>query len=408
VEQGHEPSPIEGQFLRAVADVLAGIIERRRVEESLRISEERFDLAVRGIDAGVWDWDLRTNMVFYSSHWKGMLGYGEDEISDQFSEWEKRLHPEERDRALAVLRDYLEGRASDYELEHRLRHKDGSYRWCLARGAMTTDPAGRPSRMVGSNLDITERKRVEQELRQRVASLAAAKKILEHLLPSAPLHLPDFVIHGACFAADYAPGDFFDYFALEDGCVVAAIADVSGHGIDAALLMASIQARLRSFAELLPGTGEILKRINEEVLRQTDGERFVTLIMLRIDPRSRALFYSNAGHPSGYLFSRTGEIKSSLDSSSTPLGIVADEEFPIGGPLALEPGDLILLFTDGIFEARSPEGIPFGLERILQVVRDRIDLPNEAILENLRAAVCDFTGSDVLSDDVTILLVRVT
>ena len=189
VKEGHEPSPIEGQFLRAVADVLAGVIERRKVEESLRISEERFDLAVRGIDAGIWDWDLRTDTVFYSSHWKGMLGYGEDEIGDQFSEWENRLHPEERDRALATLRDYLEGRIPDYELEHRLRHKDGSYRWCLARGAMITDQAGRPSRMVGSNLDITERKRVEQELRQRVASLAAAKKILEHLLPGDPLRV---------------------------------------------------------------------------------------------------------------------------------------------------------------------------------------------------------------------------
>ena len=142
VNEGHEPSPIEGQFLRAVADVLAGVIERRKIEQSLRISEERFDLAVRGIDAGIWDWDLRTDTVFYSSHWKGMLGYGEGEIGDQLSEWETRLHPEERDRALAVLRDYLEGRTADFELEHRLHHKDGSYRWCLARGAMIADQAG--------------------------------------------------------------------------------------------------------------------------------------------------------------------------------------------------------------------------------------------------------------------------
>ena len=193
------------------------------------------------------------------------------------------------------------------------------------------------------------------------------------------------MINGACFAADYAQGDFFDYFTLEDGSVVAAIADVSGHGIDAALLMTSIQARLRSFAEILTGVDEILKRINQAVIRQTDGERFISLIMLRIDPRSGALFYSNAGHPSGYIFNRTGEVKSSLDSTSTPLGIVPDEEFPIGSPFMLEPGDLILLFTDGVFEARSPEGIPFGLERVLQVVRDRIDLPNEAILAGLRA-----------------------
>ena len=261
--------------------------------------------------------------------------------------------------------------------------------------------------MVGSSLDITERKQVEQELRQRVASLAAAKKILEYLLPRAPLHLPNLVIHGACFAADYAQGDCFEYFTLEDGSVVVAIADVSGHGIDAALLMTSIQARLRSFAEILTGVDEILRRVNQAVIRETDGEHFVSLIMLRIDPKSRALFYSNAGHPSGYVLNQSGEVKSCLDSTSTALGILDDEQFPIGGPVPLESGDLILLFTDGLLEVRSPEGIFFGPERVLKIMQERIHLPNEGILKSLRTAVCDFTRSEVLSDDVTIVLVKV-
>ena len=133
VTHGHQPTETEDQFLTAVAHVLAGIITRSKTEASLLASEERFELAVRGTDAGIWDWNLMTNEVHFSPRWKSMLGYGPDEMADHFSEWETRLHPDDRVRALATVTDYLEGRTPEYELEHRLRHRDGSYRWILAR-----------------------------------------------------------------------------------------------------------------------------------------------------------------------------------------------------------------------------------------------------------------------------------
>ena len=104
------------------------------MEEALRRSEERFALAVRGIDAGVWDRDLRTDAVYYAPRWKAMLGFSETEITGHYLEWETRIHPDDRVRALEVLRDYLEGRTEEFKLEHRLRHKDETYRWIyLAR-----------------------------------------------------------------------------------------------------------------------------------------------------------------------------------------------------------------------------------------------------------------------------------
>jgi PAS domain S-box-containing protein len=408
VRQGHEGSPAEDQFLRSIAAVLGGIIERKRVEEALRRSEERFALPIRGIDAGIWDWNLRTNEVYYSPLWESMLGYEKGEITPHYSEWESRIHTEDLAPVLAATQDCLEGRTPKCEFEYRLRHKDGSYRWILGRGLVVRDQEGRPHRMVGSDLDITERRRIESELRHREADLLAARRIQGHLLPQAPLRSPAVVIHGTSWAADYASGDYFDYFALADGSIVIVIADVSGHGIDAALVMASTQARLRSLCELSLGMDEVLNRLNRILFEElVDESRFVTLLLLRIDPRTRTLTYVNAGHPASYILGRTGEIKRSQECLGLPLAIRPDAEFPVGGPSSLEPGDLILLVTDGVFEARSPEDLPFGMDRVLRVVRDRIGSTSEEILEGLLDEIRKFTGSSVPQDDVTCVMVRV-
>ena len=134
VPEGHTRNAEEERFLAAVADVLAGTISRKQAEDSLRESEERFSLAIRGTDAGIWDWDLRTNRVYFSPRWKSMLGYEEHEIGNDFREWERLLHPDDRQRALDTVRAYFFGASSEYELEHRLRHKDGSYRWIRRTG----------------------------------------------------------------------------------------------------------------------------------------------------------------------------------------------------------------------------------------------------------------------------------
>ena len=171
VTHEHERNGAEEDFLTAVANVLAGIVERKRADEALSKSEERFGLAVQGTDAGIWDWDLLTNQVYYSPRWKSMLGYEDHEIRNHFSEWEQRLHPDEQASALTCIQDYLAGRTPKYELEHRLRHKDGLYRWILARGAVVRDGSGKPYRMVGSHVDITDRKRSEQLMLERETEL---------------------------------------------------------------------------------------------------------------------------------------------------------------------------------------------------------------------------------------------
>jgi PAS domain S-box-containing protein len=156
----------EQEFAHTLADAVALAIEagqRRRAEAALRESEERYTLAVAGARDGLWDWDLGKDRLFYSARWKSMLGHGELEIGDQPQEWFSRVH----EGALARLRDgiraHLDGQTPDFELEYRMRHKDGSWRWMLSRGLAVRDAGGRATRMAGSQTDITDRKRAEEE-----------------------------------------------------------------------------------------------------------------------------------------------------------------------------------------------------------------------------------------------------
>src|SRR5262249_20182339 len=125
--------------MRGSVIVLHDVSERKRAEAELLRSRERFELAVAGSQDGLWDWDLSTGEGFYSPRWKSILGYEDHEIPHRIEEWEKRLHPDERDRVVAANMAHIEGATPHYEYEYRLRHKDGSYRWILARGVALRD-----------------------------------------------------------------------------------------------------------------------------------------------------------------------------------------------------------------------------------------------------------------------------
>ncbi|MGI8998028.1 MAG: EAL domain-containing protein [Pyrinomonadaceae bacterium] len=140
------------------------VTERWTAREALRESEERYALAAVGANDGLWDWNLKRHHIFFSPRWKAMLGYAEDEIGNRPEEWFERLHPDDLDKVKMELNAHLEGNAARFKNEHRMRHKDGTYRWMLARGIAVRDAAGWATRMAGSQTDITQRHRVEDQL----------------------------------------------------------------------------------------------------------------------------------------------------------------------------------------------------------------------------------------------------
>ena len=138
--------------------------ERRRVEAALRQSEERYALAAQGSNDGLWDWDLEKNELYLSPRWKQMLGYDETELSNSPHEWFERVHPDDLPKLQVALGTHPADCDTHFRIEHRMRHRDGSYRWMLSRGLAICDTEGRALRIAGSLTDITARKKVEDQL----------------------------------------------------------------------------------------------------------------------------------------------------------------------------------------------------------------------------------------------------
>jgi diguanylate cyclase (GGDEF)-like protein/PAS domain S-box-containing protein len=138
---------------------------RRRAEAALRESEERYSLALRGANDGLWDWDIQGGRIYYSARWKEMLGYRDHEISNHTHEWESRVHPDEIEIVKAHAVRHFKRESPHFEIEHRMLHKDGGYRWVLTRGLALFNEAGRAYRMAGSQTDIHLRKRAEEQLK---------------------------------------------------------------------------------------------------------------------------------------------------------------------------------------------------------------------------------------------------
>ena len=162
------------------------IAERKRIEAALRESEERFELAVRGANEGIWDLNLKRNKIHFSSRWKEMLGYLEGEIGDEPGEWFNRVHPDDIELLKAALVNHLSGKTTHLEAEYRIRCKDGVYRWMVCRGIAVRGPDGEVSRVAGSQADISERKEVDGKLlhvafHDRLTDLPNRALFMEHL-----------------------------------------------------------------------------------------------------------------------------------------------------------------------------------------------------------------------------------
>src|SRR5437868_5661492 len=153
--------------------------------------------------------------------------------------------------------------------------------------------------------------------------------------------------------------------------------------------------------------GTMTGLLNRALAGDTEGEQFVTLAFARIEPETRALVYASAGHPPGYVLDGAGAVKAKLPSTGPPLGVFPEAEVAVAPPLALAPGDVVLLLTDGVAEAGHAGGAAFSTPRALDLVRSHRDQPARGIVERLYAAVREYCPDGAHADDVTALVVKV-
>jgi sigma-B regulation protein RsbU (phosphoserine phosphatase) len=211
----------------------------------------------------------------------------------------------------------------------------------------------------------------------------------------------------ALVAAEATGGDSFDYLPLPDGSWGILVADVAGHGMGPALLMAETRFCLRMTARLVFSPAEILTQANRLLAEDLGGDNYVTVSLATIHPESRTLRHSSAGHPATWVLDATGQIRASLRRTGKPLGrqgIVAYGENPA---MILESGDTLLQLTDGIDEAMRADGSLFTVERVLDLIRSHPTMPAADLAELICREARAFTQPEPQTDDFTVVIVRV-
>jgi sigma-B regulation protein RsbU (phosphoserine phosphatase) len=251
------------------------------------------------------------------------------------------------------------------------------------------------------------KRQAKEALRKNQEQFRIAREIQEHLFPADPPRVHGFEVAGASRPAEATGGDYFDYLPMLTDCIGIVIGDVSGHGLGPALLMAETRAYLRILARNCQDPAQILNQANAVLAEDIGGERFVSILLARLDPSAPSLIYVNAGHPPAYILDSTGKPKTSMVRSGPPLGLRRETSYANSTNVPLEEGDIIVMVTDGFEEALSLEDETFGVERALQIVHDNRSAPAANIVQKLYEALSAFTGGEPQADDLTVVIVKV-
>ena len=308
----------------------------------------------------------------------------------------------------AAVQDLYEGtqRVMKGDFSHRIRVRGGEQVAALSRSF---------NRMT----ENVERLLVVAKENERMqAELQIARDVQDQLFPKAAPQTPGLKVDALCHAARAVSGDYYDYQDLSNGCLALAIADVAGKGISAALLMASLQASLRLVIDDVQRvanedgdrelcgtfpTSQLVRRINRQLHANTTPEKYATFFFAVFDPASSTLTYTNAGHLPPMLV-RKGTV-TMLEVNGTVVGLFPQAPYK-ESHLKLEPGDVLVCYTDGVTEPENEYGEMFGDDRLQETVLKSAHLPGEQIIAAVIEAVKVFTGSHELQDDMTLLVVR--
>ncbi|HXP84457.1 MAG TPA: SpoIIE family protein phosphatase [Bryobacteraceae bacterium] len=247
---------------------------------------------------------------------------------------------------------------------------------------------------------------IEEAERLMAKDMQQATIIQRQLLPSVPPPAPGLDMAGRTASCRTVGGDYYDYLRFPDGKVGVLVGDVAGKGMPAALLMSSLQARVHVVFEDSSSIAQKMSRLNKAIASNCPDNRFITFFLGVIDPQTGQVVYSNAGHNPPLVVRAKGGFET-LTGGGIILGILPAatyEEFTA----QLDPGDILVLFSDGVTEAANPQDQEFGEERLADLVAGMRDRPAREIVEKINDAVMAFTEGAPPADDITVLVVRRT
>ena len=247
----------------------------------------------------------------------------------------------------------------------------------------------------------------EDELRQLESELELSQVIQRGLLPQHVPDIPKYDIAAFSRPAQIVTGDYFDFLPFEDGTHGFVIADVSGHGVSAGMLMSSLQTVFHTLAPETDSPVDVLRRINRLYINNISFTTFVTIFFAKLDTQTRMLSYASAGHNPPVLYRPSTNEIAWLKPTGPAIGLVKDY-FSGMENVQLMEGDTLVLYTDGIVEALAPEGNEqFGYERLAEIVRQNDGGPANELTQKIRAAVNDFMDGNVIADDITMIVCKV-
>ncbi len=383
--------------------LIVDITERKRAEAALQASEAMYQSLVESIPLHVFRKDLAGRFTFANRRFGASLDRPAEQI---LGKTDLDFYPPDLAEKYRADDQKVIATGAVFEDTECYQKPGGERSYVTVVKTPVYGPGQAIIGIHGIFWDVTEQKWAEEQKSQ----MRVARAIQQKLFPTAAPALPGFDIGGATYPAEATGGDYFDYITLPGGAIGFVLGDVSGHGFGPALFAAVTHACLRTLAlarqdidlEAILATG------NRLLYEDTGGDPFVTLFFARLDPQTRVLRYASAGHPAALVLDSAGQLRARLTDTGPALGIFPSISFPTAPPLTLADGEIVLLVSDGVLDAMSPDGEFFGVNRALEIIRSHRHRRAQEIVDALCHAARGFFRNTSPHDDITAVIIKVS
>jgi sigma-B regulation protein RsbU (phosphoserine phosphatase) len=383
------------------------VTERKRFEDALRLRDRAIEASSVGII--ITDPHRPGNPIIYANPaFARITGFSREELIGS----NPRLlqGPDTDPEAIAEIRQAL-GEGRDCHLTLKNYRKDGTPFWNELFISPVRDNHGRLAHFIGTQTDVTARRQIEEERHE----MEIARQIQLSLLPSAPLQVDGALVAGYCLPAVHVGGDYFDYFDMGD-TVDIVIADVSGHSVGAALIMAETRSTLKmethwmmkGQSKLTHGADKTLSILNDLLFEDLNrADFFISMFYLTYHADTREIVYANAGHNCPLLLRRGEKDCTELDADGLILGVMKGVVFE-KKKLSLKEDDVVLLYTDGVTEARNKQGEFFGVPRLCDLFIAHAEASPQDLIRIIVDELGIFCQSRSFDDDVSLVVLKAT